>query len=236
MRRLLALLLCAAAVLCACGAREEPDAQPLAAAISDVNGRDALSGKYTLEMTFGQNSTLYYAAGDVEWDRAALTARASFTQNHLGSSVRCENVFENGVMKSIENGGELEVERDAGELFSKFPYFRLPEYSAQGEGLAAAENGTATTYTYTMPDGKAFAESVVGDLYSLVTAIKKPQREKTEYGKIACIIVVRGGTVESARYEYTVKLFDTPAYSKVYSAPESEYTVTVKVSAKITYK
>ena len=87
-----------------------------------------------------------------------------------------------------------------------------------------------------MPDGKAFAESVVGDLYSLVTAIKKPQREKTEYGKVACIIVVRGGTVESARYEYTVKLFDTPAYSKVYSAPESEYTVTVKVSAKITYK
>ena len=47
MRRLLALLLCAAAVLCACGAREEADPQPLAEAISDVNGRDALSGKYT---------------------------------------------------------------------------------------------------------------------------------------------------------------------------------------------
>ena len=32
MRRLLALLLCAAAVLCACGAREEADPQPLAEA------------------------------------------------------------------------------------------------------------------------------------------------------------------------------------------------------------
>jgi len=236
MRRLIALLACAAAVLCACGTREEADPQPLAAAIGEINGRDALSGKYSLEMTFGQSNTLYYATGDVEWDRAELTAHASFVQNYLGTAVRSENTYENGVMKSTENSGELEVERDADELFSKFPYFKLPEYSSGGEGLSAADSGTSTTYTYTMPDGKAFAESVVGDLYSLVTVIKKPQREKTEYGAVECTVVVRGGAVASARYEYTVKLFDTPAYSDVYSAPESEYTVTVKVSAKITYK
>ena len=77
---------------------------------------------------------------------------------------------------------------------------------------------------------------VIGDdIYSLVTVLKKPQKDKTEYSQAQCIYTVKDDKVVSAKYEFDVKLFDTPAYNPNYSQPESEYTLTIHVSAKVSY-
>ena len=46
---------------------------------------------------------------------------------------------------------------------------------------------------------------------------------------------LKDNKVLSARYEFTVKLFDTPNGSANYTPPESEYTLELKVVAKVSY-
>ena len=64
---------------------------------------------------------------------------------------------------------------------------------------------------------------------------KKPQKDLTEYGDVECIYTVKDGRIVSARFEFDMKLFDTPAYVPGYSVPEEEYTLNIHITAKVGY-
>ncbi|MBO5786634.1 MAG: hypothetical protein J6R45_04850, partial [Clostridia bacterium] len=51
-----------------------------------------------------------------------------------------------------------------------------------------------------------------------------------------CVYTVKDGRVLGVRYEFDVKLFDTPAYVPGYSVPESDYTVELHIVAKLSYE
>lgn len=202
-------------------------------AVDRTNSENPLSGEYVLEITFGEGSVLYYAKGDILWDRENFQAYGSFDQTYLGASAKLENYYSNGTMISVESGNAVEAQRTPDDVFSKFPYFKLP--AAEGEVIKGT-NTLGDSYKFSINDTKSLSNLIVGeDIYSLVTVLKKPQKDKTEYSQAQCIYTVKDDKVISAKYEFDVKLFDTPAYNPNYSQPESEYTLTIHVSAKVSY-
>ncbi len=239
LRRIISALLAALLVLflASCG-EEEGDpamAEELNGVIQAANSENQLSGSYVLEINFGEGNVLYYAKGDIEFDRGEKRVYADFRQTWLGSAEAVLNYYSNGTMIAVSDGEAIEVQRDAEELFSKFPYAKLPLWSNNGK-IALGDNTAGKTYSFVSKDTAQICETAVGDIYSLVTVIKTPQRDKTQYGDTTVTYTVADGKIAACRYEFTVKLFDTPAYNpNGYTPPESEYTVDLKVSAKVSY-
>ena len=223
-------------LLCGCGTDADPlIKQELDNAVSAVNNQTKLKCDYMLEITFGDNTVLYYAMGDAVWDRESKTANAFFDQTYLGKSVEMENYFSNEKMVSVEDGYPLTIKRDGDVLLSKFPYFKV-ESAFEGNEIKVGANSFGKTYSFVHQDTKSLCESILGgDIYALVTAIKKPQKDKTVYGEGNCIYTVSEKGLESCRYEFDVKLYDTPSVTATYVPPESEYTLNLHVTAKITY-
>lgn len=241
----LVIILCVFAfILVSCGTEEETMVDEevvssLNSAINATNNENKISGKYMLEITFGDSAVLYYALGNAAWDSAEGTASAVFDQTYLGVSSVGENYFADGKLISVDDGAVMEFDRDKDTLFSKFPYAKLPEYKSEYGNIAISASSLGKTYKIIRADTKELCDTVVGgDIYTIANVIKKPQPEKTEYGKTECVFTVKEGKVIGCRYEFDVKLFDTPAYipGGAYSVPESEYTLDIHVTAKVTYE
>lgn len=225
------------AALCGCSGADKTDsaaAEELNSAVSAVNAEASASGDYLLEITFGAGSVLYYAKGNIEFDRSEKKAFADFKQTWLGTADEVQNYYSNGIMLSVCDGESLSGDRDADELFSKFPYSKLLPCE-DGRSVTVGGNSLGKTFSVTRSDTEKICETVVGDIYSLVTVIKKPQKDKTKYGDTTVTYTVSDGKAVACRYEFGVTLFDTPSYVPGYQPPESEYTVELKVSAKVTY-
>lgn len=238
-KRLIAVLCLLAVCLCGCNGTDTPDeatVNELCEAIKATNSQTRSSGKYMLEMTFGDAVVLYYALGNVAWDRDAATASVTFDQTYLGESSVCANYFADGVLVSVDDGVALRSERDKDTLFSRFPYAKLPEYNVEQGNIDVATTASGKTYTVVRTDTAEMVNTVIGgDIYTIANVIKKPQPEKTRYGDTVCTYTVDNGRVVGIRYEFDVKLFDTPAYVPGYSTPESEYTLDIHIVAKMSY-
>lgn len=237
MRKLICVLLTLSLFLASCGESEAayPEAANAVNSVVDsVNAESRLSGEYMLEISFGEGGVLYYAIGDVAWDRTDQTIFADFDQTYLGISSKMENYYSNGKMVSVEDGSAMTVERDASAYLTKFPYFSVPK--PENDSVAVGSNTKGDTYTFKISDSKSLSEALVGDdIYSLVNVIKKPQKELTEYGEASCVYTVSEGKLVSCRYEFDIKLFDTPAYIPGSSQLEEEYTITMHIVARLGY-
>lgn len=238
-KTVICLVLILSLLLCACAEEEGDNAEmksALESAIAATNSEEAFSGQYMLEISFGKGVALYYALGDVECDRSAKKAFVSFSQTYLGISSTAKNYIGNGKIISLEGGNTTEIEGNIEDFLVKFPYggvFPLPENAT----LSSNESMVGTTYTVIRNDTKSICENVIGDdIYEIVDVLKQPQKDKTEYGETECTYTVSEGRVTGVRYEFDMKLFDTPAYIPGYSVPESEYTVQFRVVAKISYR
>ncbi len=238
MKKILSLLLAIAMLACwGCGEKPDPEIKKqMDSALETVNGETKLNCDYMLEITFGNGAVLYYAKGSAFWDRDLLKTETVFDQTYLGTSVKMENYFAHGIMYSVENNVPLKVERDGEALFSKFPYFKIPSCGDE-TAVTVGSNSSGTSYKFSRTDTKVLCEDILGgDIYALATVIKKPQPEKTEYSDTQCTYTENEGRLVSARYEFDIKLFDTPSGSANYTPPESEYTLDLHVVAKLEYK
>ena len=242
MKKIIAVIFAFALLFCSCKEVENPpkaeDVAELRDAISATNNESSVSGKYMLEITFGDSTVLYYALGNVAWDVEKGVSSVLFDETYLGDSSVRANYFAENKLISVDDGEVLTLERDAETLFSKFPYAKLPEYSEEHGGINKNNSANGKTFTVKRTDTKELLDTVVGnDIYTIATVIKKPQPEKTQYSDTECIYTVSDGKVVGCRYEFDVKLFDTPAYIPGgYSVPESEYTLDLHVVAKVTYE
>lgn len=239
MKKLLIAFLALSLLLCACASEEKANPEEiseLSSAIEKTNSENRFSGQYLIEIGFGAGVTLYYAMGDIACDRSEKQASLSFSQTYLGVSAKVENYIKNGVAVTVEDGDAEKTELDTDVLLSKFPYSRIFGYDDTCKSLKSAQSSLGKTFTAVRSNTKQICDSVIGDdIYSLAEVIKQPQRDKTEYSETTCIYTVKDGRVVGCRYEFTVKLYDTPAYVPGYSVPENEYTLELKVSAKISY-
>lgn len=240
-KRIIALLCASVLIFCGCGdGADTPDEETvneLCLAINATNSETRLSGKYMLEMTFGDSAVLYYALGNVAWDTEKKISHVSFNQTYLGKSSVAENYFADGTMISVDDGNVITAERESDTLFSKFPYARLLEYSSGQGGITVSNSASGKTFTVVYKNTEELSKWVVGeDIYSIASVIKKPQTDKTQYGDTTCVYTVSDGKVVGCRYEFDIKLFDTPAYVPGYSVPESDYTLDIHVVAKMSYE
>ena len=236
MKKLIIALLVLPLILSGCTSSQDVEARSsLTEAIRVTNAETKVSGKYMLEITF-EGATLYYALGDVAWDLEAQTASVVFSQTYLGDSSEAANYFANGKIVSVDDGESISVEREPGELFSKFPYAKIP--ALPEDATLDIKNSTAgTAYGFAYSDTSDISRSVVGDdIYKMVDVLKKPQPEKTRYSETACTLTVKDGRVVGCRYEFDITLFDTPAYIPGYSVPEEDYTLDLHVIAKMAYE
>lgn len=205
-------------------------------AIETVNSEKRLSGNYMLEFSFGENVTFYYSAGDIDWDRENEKVSNVFNHTYLGQSSKAANYYSDGKMISVENGEAMTIDCQPDEIFSKFPYCTLDKYSDSYGSVTISENASGKSYSFTRNDTASLCEKIVGgDIYDLVAVLKKPQKDKTEYGETNCTVTVVDGKVVSCRYEFDMKLFDTPSVVNGYTPPEEEYTLNLHISAKVEY-
>ncbi len=238
MKKILSLLLVLTMLFCwGCGEKTDPEIKKqMDSALANVNGETKLNCDYMMEITFGNGAVLYYAKGSAFWDREKLKAETLFDQTYLGTSVKMENYFADGIMYSVENGDPLKVERDGETMFSKFPYFKIPS-CGEDTVISVGNNSSGKSYKFSSADTKKLCEDILGgDIYALATVIKKPQPEKTQYSDTQYTYTENDGRLVSARYEFDIKLFDTPSASANYTPPESEYTLDLHVVAKVEYK
>lgn len=233
------IILLTALLICACSgesAQSDPEIyNTLCLAIGETNSFSRLSGEYMLEITFGDSVTLYYALGNVAFDRESLSASAEFTQTYLGDSSKSANYASNGKTILVDDGVAYETGHDINELMQKFPYAKLMSPNNESE-ITVSESRVGKSYSVVLKNSMEISETIIGsDLYDLASVIKKPQPEKTQYGDISCIYTVSDNKVVACRYEYDVKLFDTPSYVPGYSVPEDDYTLDIHIVAKISY-
>ena len=232
--------LCLTLIICfvflvACNKSDNAVTERLNSAIDAVNSQQTLKCDYMLEISFGSGTVMYYANGNAAWDRENKTVNTFFNQTYLGSSVVMENYFADGKMVSVENGSAITVERDGAVLVTKFPYFNLVKPN-ENTAVSTGSNIHGDYFSFELENTSELCENLIGgDIYALTTVIKKPQKDKTKYGNTSCVYTVKDNKVLSARYEFTVKLFDTPNGSANYTPPESEYTLELKVVAKVSY-
>ncbi len=238
MKRFFCLMLMLVLSLCGCEKDVKPTVEPeaLNEKVALVNEKQRLSGDYQLELTFGDRQTLYFSKGEVAWDRLEKSAYAFFDQTYLGSSSKTENFFKDGKMLSVSDGEKIDDERDSDELFSKFPYCKIPLHNESCGEITESTSTVGQAFSFSRSDGKEISRLFVeDDIFDLVGVFKKPQKDKTEYGEVQCIYTVKDDRIVSCRFEVDMKLFDTPPYIPDYSVPEEEYTITVHVTAKISY-
>ena len=241
MKKIVSILLLLSLLLCGCGEGnrtvEKEDVESFNHAVENLNSQKRNSGNYLLEITFGDMTVLYYASGEVAWDREAETAFAEFKQTYLGASTEMENYFSKGKMVSIEDGNLLETERESSKVFEMFPYFTHFSYNDSCKGLKKGTNSKGETVSFSRSDTKDIFSKVLGEnIYDLVTVLKKPQRDKIEYSDTECVYTFSEGNIISCRYDFDVKLFDTPAYVPGHSQSEEEYTLKLHVVAKVDFK
>ncbi len=240
-KRFLSIVLLLALILCGCAEKtEKPDPElerELNSAISAVNLENRLSGEYMLEFSFGSNVTFYYAAGDIAWDREKKISNAVFDQTFMGESSKVENYFADEKMVSVDNGETITVDCKSEDILGKFPFCTLDGFDTSFGAITVSENASGKVFSFSRNDTKALCDKVVGtDIYDLVGVLKKPQKEKTEYSDTKCLITVKDGAVASARYEFDIKLFDTPSHVDGYTPPEEEYTIKLHITAKVVYE
>ncbi len=245
MKKLISVVLSALLLLWSCGAEDKTNIEQLNSAINAHNSQKKFSGNYLLDITFGNESagqygTLYYAAGDMEWDRDAKKAYAKFNQNYLGTAYIMENYFSNGTMISVEDGKAIESERNADDLFSMFPYYSLLTYDESlCKNIAKGNNVAGTSYTFERSDTKAIFDKIFGDgIYDIIvstTTMTSPQKDKTKYSNAKCVYTVSEGKLFSCRYEFDMTIYDTPAYIPGYTQEESKYTLELHIVAKVEF-
>lgn len=225
-------------VFCGCadsGIANETLIRELDGAIDSVNSENRASGEYLIEITVS-GVTLYYASGDIAFDREKDTASNEFTQTYMGRSVVSQNYYSNGKLVSVEKGESVTLDRTSEQIMGKFPYSKLLKLPDSVKEVNEKNSSVGRTVELVRGDTSDICESVIGeDIYTLASVIKKPQTDKTEYGDTKCTYTVKDGRVIGCRYEFTVKLFDTPAYVPGYSVPESVYTLELSVVAKVNY-
>ena len=232
----LAAVLVSASLLCGCS--EKTDYAPeLNAAVENRAAQKKLGGECMLEITVPESAAaVYYLRGSFSCDKSQKTAYLEFDQTWLGMSSRAFNYFSGGVVTNITDGERFEEPREAEELLEKFPYFAPEAAPGSGGEVSRTEAAKGYSYTYTRKNGAEFCKTVVGeDIYGLVPVLKQPQPEKTVYGDVRFTCTADGDALLSYGCEFDVTLFDTPAYVPGYSVPESEYTIKLHVTARITY-
>lgn len=236
LRIITAAVLLFSVLLVSCGESKEIDVTPVRDAVSEMNGRNSVKGKYQLEITFGGGNVLYFSAGDVMFDRAGEKAFADLEHTYMGASSKLENYFSDGKMISVEDGKAISEKEDPDELFSLFPYCKIPDIGENPEGIKKISNSLGDMYEFSFEDGKKACDIIVGtEIYELAGVLKNPQKDKTEYGQVKCFYTVFGGKLKKCRYEFSVKLFDEIPYRPSYSVPEEEYTIDLDITANLTF-
>ena len=240
MNRLMICLLALSLILCGCA--DSGDTQnteiikELNDAIDSTNGQSRVAGDYLIEITVS-GVTLYYAKGNIAFDREGEIAYNDFSQTYMATSAVAQNYFANGKLITVEKDGVNEFERTSDQILGKFPYSKLSSLPEDIGEISQKNSSVGRTIELVRKDTAAICESVIGkDIYTLVSVIKQPQADKTQYSDTKCIYTVKDGRAIGCRYEFTAKLFDTPAYVPGYSVLESEYTVEISVVAKVNYK
>ena len=214
----------------------EETAKKINSCAEAINKESRVGGEYLISITFGNDAVLYQADGDIAWDMGNKTAYADFRQTYLGDSSVMQNYISGGNVISVDDGEKNESTRDVNELFSKFPYSKVLLHDGKCSDISVIESSVGTVYEFSRTDSKEIFSRIIGEeTFGLVFSIKNLQKDKTEYKDAKCFYTVNDGKITSCRYEFDVKLFDTPAYIPGYTPPEEEYTIDLHISAKITY-
>ena len=238
MKKCLLICLLALSLLCGCADGDFSDSErftELKSAIDSANGESLVSGGYLIEITVS-GVTIYYARGDISFNRSEGRAYNDFSQTYMGQSAAAQNYYADGKLVSVEKSGVTTFDRTQEQILGKFPYAKLIALPDEVVSVAEKSSSVGKTVELVRKDTEIICNSVIGeDLYSLASVIKKPQTDKTRYSDTKCIYTLNDGKVVSCRYEFTVTLFDTPAYVPGYSVPESDYTVDLDIVAKVNY-
>lgn len=244
MRRIIRILLTAVlagGLLSGCG--EKASFGEVSAGIDNTNAIKRYQASFITEFTFEEEKvTLLYQQGSYSIDRDQQQLYADYVRTYFGASDKITEMYKDGYVYQSNGSGRSKYQSKP-EFLDYLQYAEALNFNEKDiSGLKKDTNSSGTLYTFKVKSGyDERLKAVLGDnIYSL-TKLTKPQKEKTRFSEIACEYTFTqnkdGQTVLANRQiEFTVYLYDTPAYTPGYTPPEEDYMLELKVRIKVTYK
>ncbi len=241
--RFIPLMLALLLLLGSCGGAdrgEAADISPVTKAVEAFNGEDVRSTAFALNVSEkGKEESVFFSQGTVNYRRNAPVAMSGrMTQIYKGSATTADIYYKAGAYyrSDKDNKYYLVMERDS--FLKQFMCSNLPAVTAdKANSVRTAETAAGTKYSLVTELDRDTLTDLFGDSLYSACSLKKPQKDKTAFGKaeLSCV-VGEDGSLHSLKLTTTATVYDTPPYYPNYSVEEKSLTRSFDLSYEISVK
>lgn len=241
--RFTALVLALLIALAACGAEtkaELPDLNPIAKAVEGFNGEDTRAVSFVLNISEeGKEESVFFSQGNASYRVSAPVAMSGrMTQIYKGAGTTADIYYKAGAYYRSDEESKYYLVMDRESFLKQFMCTDLPVVTADKVSTArVAETGAGTKYSLAAEIDRETLTNIFGDSLYSACSLKKPQRDKTAFDKIACDYVIgKNGGLISFKLTATAMVYDTPPYYPNYQVPSQELMRSFDLSYEISVK
>lgn len=240
MKRTLILFLCLTLCLplASCA---RVDYEPLNEAVQATQALEKYSADYYIEVSLSDGSVnLLYLNGSYSIDKANKLLARDSSQTYLGDAWHETEQYDGEALYNAEGDDKYKVVCTFEEVLEQTVYATVPVIDQSDiSRLSVSQNASGTLYKFTAKDMAEYEFSTVGDNIYTLAALRKPQKDLTQYSDLDCEYTVGtlGGEtcVTGWQVSYQISLFDTPPYAAGTKQDINDYRldITVRIRVKI---
>ncbi len=234
---MLCLLLCTALVSCG-----NIDYQPLKDAALTTAALDKYSADYYIEVSLSDGSiNLLYLNGSYSVDKVAELLARNSSQTYLGDAWHETEYYDGEALYNAEGDDKYKVICTFGEVLEQTVYATVPVIDQDKVSrISISDNKSGTLYKFVAKDMDEYEFNTVGDNIYTLSALRKPQKDLTEYSDLDCEYTVStlDGTecVTGWQISYRISLFDTPPYAAGTKQDINDYRLDITVRIRVKLK
>lgn len=197
------------------------------------------SANYYIEVTLADGSiTLLYLNGSYSVDREKGLVMRDSSQTYLGDAWHETEYYDGEMLYNAEGDDRYKLACSLGEVLQQSVYALAPVIPEEKVfHLSASDNSAGRMYRFEARDMSQFQFDTVGDSIYTLAALRKPQKELTEYTDVRCEYTV--GEVDGTeclstwQIEYGMSLFDTPPYAAGTKQDIDDYRLDISVRLRV---
>ena len=233
-RRLTALAMVLALILCAC-VSADADYTALYSACANHAQKTAFSASYRLNMTFEDGAnTLLFSQGtyDADFSKDPPYVKVKASQNYLGTPSAVDAEYKDGVYSAT--GEAIPEENFFGQLLFVQPFVPEEKYIISAK---AVSSGNGSGVIFELKDAYGLLFPLIGeDIYDLAR-IYKPRKELTEISSAYITLIPSSdGSVASMTVNFMLRVADTPPYVPGGGDAQDAYTLDIKTEYTVNFE
>lgn len=199
------------------------------------------SADYYIEVSLSDGSVnLLYLNGSYSIDKANKLLTRDSSQTYLGDAWHETEQYDGEALYNAEGDDKYRVVCTFEQVLEQTVYATVPVIDQSNiSRLSVSQNASGTLYKFTAKDMAEYEFNTVGDSIYTLAALRKPQKDLTQYSDLDCeyTVGVSGDEqyVTGWQVSYRISLFDTPPYAAGTKQDINDYRldITVRIRVKI---